>query len=156
MNHGHKNTQPTNHQPAWWTKEHDTGWERFKDAMQRDWDQTRHDLGAKNVRDLDQDVDDTVRQAAGTQEIPPRGVPNAEPQTKEALNVAHDRDRYTEALRYGYGAASADPYRAHKSWDDKLESKMKQEWQDLKSGRTWDEVKSAVRSSFEKARRAHH
>lgn len=156
MNNAHKAPRTANHQPTWWTKELDTGWDRFKDAMQRDWDQTKFDLGAKHVRDIDQDIDDTVRQAAGTQEIPPRGVPNADAHTKEALNVAHDRDRYTEALRYGYGAASTDTYRSHQSWDDKLEMKMKQEWQDLKSGRTWDEVKLAVKSSFEKARRAHH
>lgn len=141
-------------QPTWWSDDLSSGWSRVREAMERDWEQTRHDLGDRRARDIDQNVDDTVRQAAGTQDIPPEGVANEDGMHQKPLRVSDDRDRYTEALRYGYGAANAGVYTDHRAWDDKLESKLREEWDDLKSGRTWDEVKDAVRSSFERARRA--
>ena len=50
---------------------------KMKEALERDLDQTKSDLtGDRKGRDLDQDVDDTVRQAAGKQNIPPENVPN--------------------------------------------------------------------------------
>jgi hypothetical protein len=60
--------------PAWWTKEEDSAWERTKEAFKRDWDQTKHDLGGKQP-DTNQNVTDTVKQAAGKEPIPPRGQP---------------------------------------------------------------------------------
>ena len=47
-----------------------------KEALDRDLEQTKHDLPGLKGRDLDQDVDDTVKQAAGSEEPPPQGVPN--------------------------------------------------------------------------------
>ena len=48
-----------------------------KEAIKRDWEQTKSDLtGGKKGEDLDQDVGDTVKQAAGKEPVPPRGVPN--------------------------------------------------------------------------------
>lgn len=47
-----------------------------KDALKRDWEQTKHDLPGMEGKDLDQDVDDTVKQAAGKEEPPPAHVPN--------------------------------------------------------------------------------
>src|SRR5882757_7814095 len=32
--------------PTWWSQENETAWNRVKMAMKRDWDQTKHDLGA--------------------------------------------------------------------------------------------------------------
>lgn len=52
------------------------GTERTKEAMQRDAEQTKHDVPGMEGRDLDQDVDDTVKQAAGKEPIPPEGQPN--------------------------------------------------------------------------------
>lgn len=50
---------------------------RMAEALKRDVEQTKHDLtGGKKGQDLDQDVDDTVKQAAGKQPIPPRHVEN--------------------------------------------------------------------------------
>ena len=34
-------------QPAWWKEEHAGAWDRVKEAMRRDWEQTRHDLHVK-------------------------------------------------------------------------------------------------------------
>lgn len=48
-----------------------------KKALERDLEQTKHDLSfGKAGKDLDQDVDDTVKQAAGKEPVPPRNVPN--------------------------------------------------------------------------------
>src|SRR4026208_244152 len=75
--------------PQWWTNEHDSSWDRVKDAFRRDWKQTKHDMGGKQP-DLKQDVPDTVKQAAGKQPIPPGNQPNYE--------------ENEPAYRFGYGA----------------------------------------------------
>lgn len=50
---------------------------KLKDAMERDLEQTKADLtGDRKGQDLNQDVDDTLKQAAGKENIPPDGVPN--------------------------------------------------------------------------------
>jgi hypothetical protein len=49
---------------AWWSKDNDSNWDKVKGAFQRDWEQTKHDLGASSP-DLKQDIPDTVKQAAG-------------------------------------------------------------------------------------------
>lgn len=50
--------------------------DRIGDALERDWEQTKSDLPGLDGEDLDQDVDDTVKQAAGTERIPPDDEPN--------------------------------------------------------------------------------
>ena len=56
----------------------DKGTSRVGEAMKRDVDQTKNDLTrGRKGRDLDQDVDDTVKQSTGNDPIPPRNVPNA-------------------------------------------------------------------------------
>ena len=131
--------------PKWWNQEHDSAWDRVKDAMKRDWEQTKSDLtrGRKGT-DLDQDVGDTVKQAAGKEPIPPmaqRTPPDVDDK---------DWKRVEEEHRYGVGARSQ--YGEH-DWDDRLESKLKEEWNDLKSGRTWDEVKMGVRRGWDRGPR---
>lgn len=46
-----------------------------KDALKRDWQQTKKDFSRKGT-DLDQNASDTVKQAVGKQPIPPSGIPN--------------------------------------------------------------------------------
>lgn len=48
---------------------------KVKEALKRDWEQTKHDITRKGP-DLDQDVGDTVKQAAGKEPIPPPSMPN--------------------------------------------------------------------------------
>jgi hypothetical protein len=127
-----------NQNPKWWNDETTSKWDRTKDAMKRDWEQTKHDVTGGG-RDLDQDVDDTVKQAVGRDAIPPMGTPNPEPW-----------DRVEPGVRYGYGAAGH--YADQKDWNDGIEAKLREEWNDLKTGRTWDEIKSAVRRGWDKAR----
>ena len=55
---------------------HDDKKERAKDALERDWEQTKADMPGMEGQDLDQDVDDTVRQATGKEPIPGKDSPN--------------------------------------------------------------------------------
>jgi hypothetical protein len=41
-----------------------------KEALERDWEQTKSDMPGMKGKDLDQDVDDTVKQAAGKERVP--------------------------------------------------------------------------------------
>lgn len=50
---------------------------KAKEALKRDWEQTKHDVTRKGT-DLNQDVGDTVKQATGKEPVPPRGVPSDE------------------------------------------------------------------------------
>jgi hypothetical protein len=50
--------------------------DRAKKALDRDWEQTKSDLPGLEGKDLDQDVDDTVKQAAGKEPVPSGNTPN--------------------------------------------------------------------------------
>jgi hypothetical protein len=119
--------------PKWWNQEHASGWERVKAAFKRDWDQTKHDFGGKEP-DTDQDVDDTVKQAAGKQPIPPRGVPTYE--------------QNEDAYRFGYGARGH--YRnQYQSWNDQLETQLQRDWSDTYNDRQWKEYRTAVKRGWD-------
>jgi hypothetical protein len=123
-----------NTNPKWWNEEHTSAWDRVKAALKRDWEQTKSDFHAGG-KDLDQDVDDTVKQAAGKAPIPPTNQPN-------------DWDKVEPEHRYGVGAR----HHYNEDWNDRLESKLKEEWSDLRSGRTWDEVKSVVKRGWDRGK----
>ncbi len=44
--------------------------ENAKEALKADWEQTKSDLPGAQGADVDQDVDDTLKQAAGKEESP--------------------------------------------------------------------------------------
>jgi hypothetical protein len=50
--------------------------DRVGDALDRDWEQTKSDMPGLEGKDLDQDVDDTVKQAAGKEPVPREDEPN--------------------------------------------------------------------------------
>ena len=56
--------------PNWWNDTHASAWERTKEALRRDWEQTKADFSSGGT-DLNQNVTDTVKQAAGSQPVPP-------------------------------------------------------------------------------------
>ncbi len=126
--------------PKWWNEEHESTWTRVKAAMKRDWEQTKADVSSKG-RELDQDVDDTIKQAAGKQPIPPLSQANRDDD---------DWGKAEEGYRYGVGARSQ---YGDAEWDDRIEGKLREEWGDLKSGRTWDEVKASVRRGWDRVRK---
>ena len=139
-------TKPTN-QPRWWNESHTSAWDRAKEALRRDWEQTKADF-TDGGTELDQDVDDTVKQAVGAQRIPPRGVPN----TQGNARARPAWDKVEPAVRYGYGAGHH--YRNHNEWNDELESKLRTDWDETKSGGTWDQVKAQVRRGWDSVRQA--
>ena len=100
-------------------------------AMKRDWDQTKHDLGA-NQPDTNQKIGNTTRQASGKEPIPPRGEP-----AYEELEPMH---------RFGYGAYSRYGHE-FSEWDDELESRLKGEWEIIAPSRrqTWMQDRAAIR-----------
>ena len=129
--------------PRWWSDQYDSAWDRVKDALKRDFEQTKRDFGSKTAPELNQDLTDTVKQAVGAQPIPPDNVPNA---------PASAWSEHENALRYGYGAGLSETYRPHKNWSDPLSNDLEHEWTELKHGRRWEDVQESVRAGFERAR----
>jgi len=125
--------------PSWWNEQHDSVWDRIKGAFKRDWEQTKADLSSKG-HDLDQGVGDTVKQAMGKEPIPRGNTPN--PPNHDDWDVVEPDYRYGVGARAHHGTAEP-------AWDARTESKLSEEWKDLKSGRTWDEVKSRVRRGWD-------
>ena len=120
--------------PTWWTKDHDSSWDRVKAAFKRDWDQTKHDMGGKQP-DTKQNVNDTVKQAAGKETIPPRGqqvYEKAEP-----------------AFRFGYGARSY--YKAkYPTWNKDLETQLRRDWSSSAGNENaWENNADYIRSGWE-------
>lgn len=140
--------------PKWWTKDqHENAWERVKEALKRDWEQTKVDLQGYG-KDLNQDVDDTVKQAVGKEVIPPANQANQK-DLKPVTTPVWKWEDAEEPMKYGYGAREY--YGAQYSkWDDKLEGTLKSEWESVKDGshKAWTDVKDHVRHGYEKA--VHH
>lgn len=131
--------------PSWWSDNHEGTWDRVKSALKRDWEQTKADVSSKG-HELNQGVGDTVKQAAGKEPIPPGNMPN--PSSKATKD-----ERWEDvepSYRYGVGARAQ---HGDASWDDRLESKLSEEWSQLKSGQTWDEVKSSVRRAWDNVKK---
>jgi hypothetical protein len=138
--------------PKWWNEQHSSTWERVKAAMKRDWKQTKADL-TKGGTELDQDVDDTVKQAMGKQAIPPANQPNPPSASTRASKPSKDDEDWTRVEHdYRYGVGAREQYRDEPDWNDRVESKLKEEWSDLRSGRTWDEARTYVRRGWDRGR----
>jgi len=127
-----------NVKPSWYSKEDESAWERVKDAFRRDWRQTKHDFGGKQP-DLNQQVGDTISQAAGSEPIPPGNMKNPRTETKTDTY----QDAYEPAYKFGYAA-----YRHHGSccdWNDETESKLRNDWGD---DTDWAKNKEAVQRGW--------
>ena len=81
-------------------------WERVKKAFANDWEQTKADFGADDARDMDQDVDDTVKQMAGS---------------KDAF------ENREQAFRFGY-TAQGRYHSDHPEWNDELDTRLRSEY----------------------------
>lgn len=81
-------------------------WERVKRAFANDWEQTKADFGSDTARDMDQDVDDTLKQMAGSDD------------------AFENRE---QAFRFGYIAQQryATDY---PEWNDDLEARLQQDY----------------------------
>jgi hypothetical protein len=122
--------------PSWWTDDHDSTWERIRSALKADWEQTKRDFSKSHGRELDQSVGDTVKQMAGKEQPP----------------IIADWDDVEPGVRYGYGSSRY--YRDEDdAWNDELETRLREEWGGLDSGRDWNEVRPHVRRGWEFGRR---
>jgi hypothetical protein len=131
-----------NWQPAWWNDAHASTWDRVKEAIRRDWQQTKHDVGMKGGHELNQSLADTTKQAAGKEPIP--AIDRANPP-----KVIGDWNEVEIPIEYGYSARAH--YQMHAAWTDELESKLRSEWTARKFGtaRAWEDVREHVKFGFE-------
>ncbi|WP_442511912.1 hypothetical protein SH528x_003662 [Novipirellula sp. SH528] len=81
-------------------------WERIKKAFANDWEQTKADFGSDSARDMDQDVDDTIKQMAGSDD--------AFENREQAFRFG-----YTAQHRYGSN---------HPKWNDELDTRLRKEY----------------------------
>ena len=109
-------------QPTWYTNDMDSGWDRVKGAFANDWEQTKHDFGSKTARDLNQDVDDTVKQASGS--------PDA-------------FENHEQAFRFGY-AANRQFRSQFPTWNSDLESRLRTDY-----GADFDRDRAYIRQAYE-------
>jgi hypothetical protein len=129
--------------PSWWSEQvHGSAWERVREAMRRDWVQTKHDVGLKG-HEMNQDLSDTLKQAAGKEHLP----------TINEANPPRVIGEWTEAetpYRYGY-AARKQWGGDNPQWNADTEAKLGVEWMaaaDL-TDYGWSLAKPFVRRGFE-------
>ncbi len=134
--------------PSWWKDEHSSSWERAKEALHRDWEQTKADL-TSGGDELNQGVGDTVRQFVGKEPIPPRGFANSGDSAHHS--TYRDWDAAEAAVRYGHGARQ---YYSDTDWNEDLEARLRKDWGATSDDSSWDKVKDAVRRGWDGVRRA--
>ncbi len=125
--------------PSFWTDEQQSAWDRVKDALHRDWLQTKSDLHISGGADLDQTAKDTMKQAAGKQ---------PGPATAEG-RIGWEHARH--AIRLGHGAATFWTWEA--SWTDELEARVRDEWENLATGIDWVDARPLIIHGWELGRR---
>ncbi len=128
--------------PTWWNEANMTAWDRVKEAMRRDWEQTKHDL-AVGGHQLNQGVTDTVKQAMGDQKIP-------DPSKANPPKVIGTWDDLEAPMRYGH-AARAQFGTEHPRWTPQLEAKLRSEWEASVDypGTSWEDARDYVRKGYE-------
>jgi hypothetical protein len=109
----------TEHKPGWWTAAHAITWENVKDALHRDWDQTRRDLDLGG-HELNQNMHNTLAQAVGAEAAPAIDVANP------PVVIGRWEDAET-AIGFGYAARThyGDRYPA---WDLELSRQLAKDW----------------------------
>jgi hypothetical protein len=129
--------------PSWWSDEvHGTAWERVREAMRRDWAQTKHDLNLGG-HEMNQSVLDTVQQAAGEQHLP--NINHANP--PKVIGEWSDAE-----IPYRYGFAARKQFGGqHPAWSPELENKLRNEWLEARDQETrdWEAARRFVRRGYE-------
>lgn len=137
------NTLESELKPEWWGELHTSGWDRVKAAFERDWVQTRADLGLGGGAELGQSVTHTFKQAVGREIVPP---------LLEHEPLAWDDARH--ALRFGYGAGLT-----CEDCDDPPSSftigRLANEWNGLGTSIEWELARPLVLRGYAIASRGH-
>ncbi len=90
----------------YYSKDDLSTWDRIKKAFANDWEQTKADFGSDTARDMGQDVDDTVKQMAGSDD------------------AFENRE---QAFRFGYTAQRRYGTESPK-WSDDVDSRLRNEY----------------------------
>lgn len=124
--------------PNWWKDEtHASGWDRVREALKRDWTQTKKDLHLGG-HELNQDVKDTVKQMAGKESIPAVDQANRP-------KVIGSFDDAEIPMEYGYGARKQ--YGADRF--SSVEQNLRSDWESVNKDNRWDDVRDYVRRGYE-------
>lgn len=129
--------------PAWWTEQPSSAWERIREAIRRDWEQTKHDASWKLGHELNQNIGSTVKQALNQQDIPPYDGPNP------PLVIGNWED-IEEPIAFGYAASNVYGSQ-HPEWDAELMGLLRRDWDASHSlaDQGWGDAKRWVRLGYE-------
>jgi hypothetical protein len=134
--------------PTWYKPEHAISWDRVKEAVRRDWQQTKHDLHAGG-HELNQKGTDTLKQAVGKEAIP--SINRANP-PKVIGELVGEWEVVELPFEYGYSARHQFGS-THATWNDDLARDLQGEWEASarasKASGPWDQVKPYVRHGYE-------
>lgn len=121
-----------------------TAWDRVKEALRRDWEQTKHDVGMRSGHYLHQDAVDTVSQATGAKRIPPPESPNPP-------RVVASWSEVELAMSYGFSARSKTG--ASPVWSPEVEAALRLGWEGGVDHPTasWEDMRVYVRQGYEAA-----
>ncbi len=178
----YENDQNRRPSPTWWEDSHESGWQRARSAMRRDWDQTKSDFTAgRKGADLNQNVGDTVAQALGKKAIPGPNTPN--PMTPQesmrhvrnaAKRMDHEAERWAKdaekAIDKTLTEKTAEAHRWEDAerpirygygaasyygvaWSDDTERRLRAEWTGLHPEEPWEDVRIHVRRGWDEAAR---
>ncbi len=117
-----------------------TNWERVKEALRRDWEQTKFDLSLPGGHQLNQSIDDTIEQARGAMPLPEAGAPNPP-------RVVATWDDAERAIRFGFEAARRHGA-LHPEWGATVEAIAAREWVATGDPREWSDVRSFVQHGY--------
>jgi hypothetical protein len=119
-----------------------------KEAVRRDWQQTRHDLHAGG-HELNQRGTDTLRQAAGTAVVP--SINDANPPRVTGV-LPMEWQQVMSPIAYGYAARRQFGV-THPEWNDQLAEQLRGEWEaaahENRTDGMWNDVKAHVRFGYD-------
>jgi hypothetical protein len=124
--------------PSWWTTERANEWGQAKEALRRDWQQTRHDLHVGG-HELNQSIEDTLTQAAGAEAMPAIDVANR----PKVIGTWEDAE---VAIGFGYAARTCFGH-LHATWSPELERMLSKEW--TSDAMPWKTAEILVRHGYE-------
>jgi hypothetical protein len=134
--------------PKWWKDEYGSAWERIREAVRRDWQQTLHDLHAGG-HELNQKVGDTFKQAEGKAPIP--DINRANPPSVIGT-LDGQWEKVEQPMKYGF-AAGRQFGDLHPAWDQDIERKLEAEWEAQGPSRgTWGEIRGHVQKGYERSK----
>ena len=133
----------SSNKPMWYSGESMTAWERVKEALRRDWEQTKHDFGMSGGHELNQTLVDTLDQATKNQPIPAADRP-----VPPAVIGAWDEAEYP--IGYGYVARRA-VGAGYPTWNEGIELRLRADWEERmkKPEHAWDKVQGLIRYGYE-------